>query len=625
MLQLMPPALPQPSLASSCRFAGLATLIAIVAIALAPRLAADAASRAYLDAVNRGDHNAAYRAQSFLVEPYGDDPNIWHGIEIRKAVNGRVGKPSHPFTYQDMTHLKVRALYDRAGIAQMEKVSRTELQLIQRICNWANSHWGHMRPIPYATWDGLEILDRAEQGDGFWCEYKAALFVQACTSAGLSARIVGINRKDQDSHMVAEVYSNEFRTWMLVDPWWNCYYERAGVPISAIEFHRAAANLAGIELVFGENGKKNEYWDWKTGKAAGLPHANKRVPVERDELKGLNDWYHDIHIVLRNDHTVNPQQRQNGYVDGFMVPPNFRGGDWRGAQLHWVDERTMPQLTAPNSDDISDFEWPLNEVKVDLRKTSIPGEPAVLEARFTTFTPGFAHYRLEVDGKHVPFTGNSHVWRLNPGANTLRIAAINAVGRSGFPSEFVLTYDPSLVDYSRRVAVELKNPGWEDAISGKSGGEPQPAHWSTITSNALKAGEFVLDANEKRTGRHALRATPARDPKTGLEYAFIVRSDNFAVNAATDVIYSVWLKSSQEDTPVDLALLEGTYKGHGTYVERISVGRAWKRYELKCRLHSQLTTLFVGFKVYRGTVWADDASIVEAAGSGPGIRTTSVP
>jgi hypothetical protein len=585
-------------------------LLELVACALVPVSGADASAQAYREAVARGDHAAAYREQSYLVPPYGDDPNLWHGIVIRQAVNGRVGRPAHPFTYQDMTHLKVRALYQRAGLAGLEQASRTELELIRRIADWANRQWGHLRPLPYASWDALEILDRAEQGDGFWCEYKAALFVQACNAAGLTARIIGINRKDEDSHMVAEVYSNEFRKWMLVDAWWNCYYARGGVPLSAIEFHRAAGHLEGIDLVFGESGKKNEYWDRRTGQASTLPHANQRVAVTSDELKGLNDWYYDLHLVLRNDHTVNPQPNANAYVDGFMVPPNFRGGDWRGAQLHWVDANTPPQLTAPNSDDIADFEWPLNEVKVDLRLVSLPGEAAVVEAGFSTHTPCFAHYRLEVDGRAVPLQGATHRWKLQSGANRLKIVSVNAVGRAGFPSEFVLDYNPAAIALPARGPVVLANVGWENAAV-PSDAAARPAQWQTITANALHAGEFRLDAAEKHSGQYALRATPARDLQTGLEYAFIVRSDAVRVNPATDVIYSVWLKAARDATPVDLALSDASYKGHGTYVERVSVGRDWQRFELKCRLHSQLTSAWVGFKVYHGTVWADDADLTE--------------
>ena len=49
----------------------------------------------------------------------------------------------------------------------------------------------------------------------------------------------------------------------------------------------------------------------------------------------------------------------------------------------------------------------------------------------------------------------------------------------------------------------------------------------------------------------------------------------------------------------------------GTYVERVAVGKKWKKYELKCHLHNEITLIYVGFKVYTGTVWADDAEFVE--------------
>lgn len=549
----------------------------------------------------------AARAESFVAPPYACDLNRWHGIQFTKAVNGRVGRPAHPFVYQDMTHPKVRALSERAGIAALAAASRSELELIRRIANWANSHWGHLRPVPYASWDALEILDRAKRGDAFWCDYKAALFVQACSAAGLTARMVGLNRKDADGHTVAEVYSNEFRKWMLVDAWWNCYYERRGIPLSAIEFHRAAGDLAGIDLVFGENGKKNEYWDFKTGKAAGLPHANRRVPVLEDPARGMIAWYHDLRIVLRNDHTVNPQRAQNRYVDGFLVPPNFRGGEWWNPILHWVDERTMPQLTALNSGDIADFEWPLNEVKVDLVKTSAAGEPLVIDAHFSTHTPDFATYALTIDGAAATPKGSAYRWKLKPGRNALVVASVNAVGRRGFPSEFVVEYDPAAVDYTARQPIGFAHGGWEPAEAGSL----KPKGWSTITANALKEGEFTLDAAVKRTGTAALRATAARDPRTGTEYPLVIRSDDFRVNAATDVIFSVWLKASRDDSPVDIVLLDATYKGQGTYVERIHVGRDWRKYELKCRLHNELTSAWVGFKLYGGTIWADDAEVVE--------------
>ena len=584
----------------------LQTISIIIATAFSINTFADPASEAYKKALETGDSNEIYRARSFLAPPYCYDINLWHGVKFIKAVNGRVVQPSFPFTYQDMNHLKVRKLYDRAGIREMEKASASELELIRHISDWANIQWGHMQPLPYASWDAHEILDSIEKGDAFWCTYKAALFVQACNAAGLTARILGINRKDRDAHTVTEVYSNEFRKWMLVDPWMNCYFERDSIPLSAWELHETISNPEGIFLVFGENGRGTEYWDVKSGKAKTIPHDNQRIPIEKDQSKGLYEYYYDIRIVLRNDHTVHPQPKENIYIDSFMVPYNARGGEWWGPQLHWIDDTTPPQITCANTGEINDFEWPLNEVNVDLKKISVPGEEAVLEASFSTLTPNFSHYLLEVNGKHVPVDSDVYIWKLREGMNSLKVASVNVLGRRGFSSEFVIEYDPALIDYSGSVDVKLENPGFEEFDE-----QNKPLKWRTITSNPYRYREFQVDRGVKHSGEYALKTTPARDRETSVEYAFIVRTNTFEVNPASDVIYSIWLRASEENTMVDIALLDATYKGQGTYVKRVSVGKSWKIYELKCRLTNEITKAYVGFKVYTGTVWADDVCYEE--------------
>ncbi|MHB9028905.1 MAG: transglutaminase domain-containing protein [Candidatus Latescibacterota bacterium] len=586
-------------------------LLFLASVALS---SADKAADAYMQAAQRGDMNAAYQAQSYLEPPYCYDLNRWHGVKFTRFVNGRVVQPSFPFIYQDMTHLKVRKLYERAGLEEMIKNSKNDLELIEKISDWANIHWGHTQPLPYPAWDAHEILDRAEKGDAFWCTFKAALFVQACNAAGLTARMLGINPFDSAAHTVTEVYNNDLRKWMLVDPWLNCWFERDGIPMSALEVHRLRGKTDGVFLQFGANGRYTEYWDVKTGKSSNLKHANARIPAAEDASKGALNMYDDYRVVMRNDHTVHPQSKENVYVDGFMVPYNSRGGEWWGPQLHWTDEYTPPQITCWNSGEISDIQWPLNEVKVDLVKTSVPGAPCVLEAKFSTNTPNFDHYQLTVDGRTVPIDGDVYVWKLNKGSNSLTVTSINAIGRKGFPSEFVIEYDPAAADRSRQVAVELKNSGFEIAAPAKDPKAPlQPADWGAICSNPLRYKEFALDSKVKHSGKYSLRVSPSTDLKENIEYAFIAKSANFKVNAATDVIYSVWLRSDKDNTPVDIALLESEYKGQGTYVERVNVGREWKQCDLKCRLHNGINTVYVGFKVYTGTVWADDASCTEVS------------
>ncbi|MFC1509894.1 transglutaminase domain-containing protein, partial [Candidatus Omnitrophota bacterium] len=385
--------------------------------------AADTVTESYRSALETGDYNTTYRAQSYIAPLFCYDLNRLHGVTFTKTVNGRVENPRFPFIYQDMTHLKVRKLYERAGIADMERASRTELELIQRLSDWSNSQFGHMLPLPYAAWDAHEILDRTGKGDSFFCTYKAVLFVQACNAAGLTGRILGINQKHKDAHTVTEVYSNDFRKWMLVDPWLNCYYERDGIPLSARELHDSIDNTDGIDMVFGENGRGLEYWEFKAKKADSIKHAHKRIPIMDDAAKGLYLYYYDIRIIMRNDHTVHPQSKENIYVDGFMVPYNPRGGEWWGPQLKWADDTTPPQITSDNTSDADDFEWPLNEVNVTMKKVSLPGERAILEARFETCTPNFSHYELVVNGARIPIDGSVCIWKLREGVNSLDVAS----------------------------------------------------------------------------------------------------------------------------------------------------------------------------------------------------------
>jgi hypothetical protein len=290
------------------------------------------------------------------------------------------------------------------------------------------------------------------------------------------------------------------------------------------------------------------------------------------------------------------------------VPYNARGGEWWGPQLKWTDAVTMPQLTCANTGNRDDFEWPLNEVRVDLALVSPPHGPAELDVRFETMTPCFDHYRLNVDGTVVETAADVYRWKLHEGANSLTVASVNAIGRPGYASEFVLTWDPASTKDLENVTIQTPNPGFETAADGDS---TRPDRWRTITSNPLGTGAFELDRAVRHDGAVSLKTTTARDPKTGVSYAFIARSENITVNPARDVVYSIWLKADAPDTPVDIALLEATYKGSGTYVQRVTVGTDWREYRLPCRLHNELREAYIGFKVYRGTVWADDALLEE--------------
>ena len=82
----------------------------------------------------------------------------------------------------------------------------------------------------------LDILEFAFQGETFYCTQYAITYVECALALGWQARKIGIDRKHgpeglgSTHHGVAEVWSNQFRKWVVVDPQSNLHFENEGAP-----------------------------------------------------------------------------------------------------------------------------------------------------------------------------------------------------------------------------------------------------------------------------------------------------------------------------------------------------------------------------------------------------------
>ena len=114
--------------------------------------------------------------------------------------------------------------------------------------------------------------------------------------------------------------------------------------------------------------------------------------------------------------------------------------------INWYDNRTPRMRSQWNFTDREADYWPtLNRVKM----YAVTGpENDRIFLRFTTFTPDFETYLLEIDeGKWVPAT-EYYPWVLHSGLNKLRVRTKNKSGVLGKPSliELNLADRPNLSD-----------------------------------------------------------------------------------------------------------------------------------------------------------------------------------
>jgi len=89
--------------------------------------------------------------------------------------------------------------------------------------------------------DAVEVLEHAAAGKKFYCTYFAITYLQCAQALGWHARKLGVDRlHGPDSlgsshHGVAEVWSNRFAKWVVIDAQSNLHFEKDSVPLSAWE------------------------------------------------------------------------------------------------------------------------------------------------------------------------------------------------------------------------------------------------------------------------------------------------------------------------------------------------------------------------------------------------------
>ncbi|HKE55480.1 MAG TPA: transglutaminase-like domain-containing protein [Pyrinomonadaceae bacterium] len=107
-----------------------------------------------------------------------------------------------------------------------------------------------------------QAYEQMRQGQPVLCGNLADIYAALCEAEGLIARPVGLGVLVQnglygaDTHAAAEVWLPEMGGWIYEDPTFNCYWQIAGKPASALALHEAL--MEGELLRFAPHTKATE-------------------------------------------------------------------------------------------------------------------------------------------------------------------------------------------------------------------------------------------------------------------------------------------------------------------------------------------------------------------------------
>ncbi|MBI3944573.1 MAG: hypothetical protein HY321_01515 [Armatimonadetes bacterium] len=366
-----------------------------------------------------------------------------------------VGK--YPFLYEDPNTPELAELRENY---QLERVvgggSEFERQVALRC--WRATRFVHgihrpegMKVNRRMAWNALAYLEAAEQGATFTCPVAAATYVQLCLAMGWQARLVEICQASKEwippvegnvAHCVSEVWSNDYRKWVLMDPDGNVHYARDGVPVSALELHDAWVNheAEAVEMVQGDP-------PFRTDGSQQSKTFDVKKEFEIFFRHRVMDYYEEIRTTMRNNHFSRPSYgRDNG--TGFLP------------QVVWTDSSSLPMVMRTGrlrphvfySGRREDFEWTLNQAHIELESAD-DKDPfaitAMLRVNLSTVTPWFSHFEVRLDDGEWRRSAATFVIRLRKGVNRIQARPVNVMGIKGIVSTVAMERDDEEPEWRR--------------------------------------------------------------------------------------------------------------------------------------------------------------------------------
>lgn len=308
------------------------------------------------------------------------------------------------FQYEDFSAPQLKALRDRYRLDELTEGAKDEFEKLVILRDWVRRSIkkGQPKNVDY-NFNALDILKRAEAGEGFFCSEYSTVFVQCALSLGITARYLGLFK----GHVVTEVWSDDYAKWAVMDIDNNLHYERNGFPQDALELHDAweAKNFAGIKAVKGMD----------------------RHELADADTENLISYYHEFYVRMRNDWFTNRYPHWHHKANSIMNA------------IEWQDKFTRNNIL------VSRETRDRNELYFDLNTTSLfivkeKSSKKRLYVILRTFTPNFSGFLVKIDDNTVFEKKDGElIWDLHEGKNRLEVSAINILGVRGAPSQIEIT------------------------------------------------------------------------------------------------------------------------------------------------------------------------------------------
>ena len=314
------------------------------------------------------------------------------------------------FKFDSFDNPKLKELREKYKLEAVVAAGKDEFDKQLLLLDWTHFQFKKFGRPSANPKGALEILKCVEEGHTFFCAHYADTLVSAAASLGWVDRALALRRHrdypgaGSPEHSSTEIWSNQHRKWIMIDPTANLYVEKDGVPLNAFEIRTEWFSREGKDLVFsiGKERKKHRKADLPIflGRFAGF--GDLTVPANEMEKYGFTGYIPNTNLM-----DAGPD-----YGKMFIVKDSVCEAKWH--------ERVNPANPAV------DCYFPIGQATV-----SLSAEKGSVKAAFRTMTPNFKEFRVRIDGGEWAASGDALAWKIRPGANRLEAKTVNRFGVEG--------------------------------------------------------------------------------------------------------------------------------------------------------------------------------------------------
>jgi Transglutaminase-like superfamily len=326
------------------------------------------------------------------------------------------------FKFDSYDNPKLKRLREEYRFDEVVAPGRDEYEKQLLLLDWVNHRFKKFGKPTSPARGALDILKANDAGNAFFCAHFADVFVSAAASLGWVDRSMALRRPDNvgegsTEHSSTEIWSNQYRKWVMLDPTFAMYVEKDGAPLNAFEIRQEWFYRNGRDLVFVLDKDRKRY-------------RKSDMPVFRGR-------YPDFGDLVLDAGALNPYAFI-GYIpntDLMTFGPDYGGMFITRDKL--CDTTKWHQRVAPKDPAVDPY-FPINQSAMSL---TVDG--ASLHVGLRTMTPNFKAYRMRIDGGEWARTGDSFTWTPHPGTNRLEVKTVNQFGLDGPVSTAELEVDES--------------------------------------------------------------------------------------------------------------------------------------------------------------------------------------